>query len=74
MDKKQGQIDKWRFKISVFLHHKHAIGEIKIKEIHFAWDDYKQGDSVLRGLEIYKKTRQAKTALASLYSLHAREL
>lgn len=37
-----------------------ALGEIKIKEIHFAWDDYKQGDAVLRGLEIYKKHAKRK--------------
>ena len=37
-----------------------AIGEIKVKEIHFAWDDYKQGDAVLRGLEIYKKYAKRK--------------
>lgn len=37
-----------------------AIGEIKVKEIHFAWDDYKQGDAVLRGLEIYKKHAKRK--------------
>lgn len=37
-----------------------ALGEIKVKEIHFAWDDYKQGDSVLRGLEIYKKHSKRK--------------
>ena len=37
-----------------------ALGEIKVKEIHFAWDDYKQGDSVLRGLEIYKKHAKRK--------------
>lgn len=32
-----------------------ALGEIKVKEIHFAWDDYKQGNAVLRGLELYKR-------------------
>lgn len=37
-----------------------ALGEIKVKEIHFAWDDYKQGDAVLRGLEIYKKHAKRK--------------
>ena len=37
-----------------------ALGEIKVKEIHFAWDDYKQGDSVLRGLEIYNKYAKRK--------------
>ena len=37
-----------------------ALGEIKVKEIHFAWDDYKQGDAVLRGLEIYKKNAKRK--------------
>lgn len=37
-----------------------AIGEIKVKEIHFAWDDYRQGDAVLRGLEIYKKHAKRK--------------
>lgn len=37
-----------------------ALGEIKVKEIRFAWDDYKQGDAVLRGLEIYKKHAKRK--------------
>lgn len=37
-----------------------ALGEIKVKEIHFAWDDYKQGDAVLGGLEIYKKHAKRK--------------
>lgn len=37
-----------------------ALGEIKVKEIHFAWDDYKQGDAVLRGLEIYNKHAKRK--------------
>lgn len=37
-----------------------ALGEIKVKEIHFAWDDYKQGDAVLRGLGIYKQYAKRK--------------
>ena len=37
-----------------------ALGEIKIKEIHFAWDDYNQKNSVLKGLEIYKKHAKRK--------------
>lgn len=37
-----------------------ALGEIKVKEIHFALDDYKQGDAVLRGLELYKRKAKRK--------------
>lgn len=37
-----------------------ALGEINVKEIHFAWDDYKQGDAVLRGLDIYKRHAKRK--------------
>lgn len=37
-----------------------ALGETKVKEIHFAWDDYQQRDAVLRGLEIYKKYAKRK--------------
>lgn len=37
-----------------------ALGEIKVKEIHFAWDDYKQGDAVLRGLELYHRHAKRK--------------
>ena len=29
------------------------LGEIKVKEIHFAWDRWEEGDKVKRGLEIY---------------------
>lgn len=37
-----------------------ALGEIKVKNIHFAWDDYKQGDEVLRGLELYQRHAKRK--------------
>lgn len=30
------------------------LGEIKVKEIHFAWDKYDEGEQVLRGLRIYE--------------------
>ena len=32
-----------------------AFNDCKIKRIHFAWDDIKQSDKVLSGLEMYKK-------------------
>ena len=31
------------------------LGEIKVKEIHFAWDKYEEGEQVLRGLRIYEQ-------------------
>lgn len=37
-----------------------ALGEIKVKEIHFAWDDYRQGDAVLKGLELYQRHAKRK--------------
>lgn len=36
------------------------LGEIKIKEIHFAWDRYEDKESVLRGLELYAKYAKRK--------------
>lgn len=32
-----------------------ALGDIKIREIHFAWDRYEQRDQVLAGLETYMR-------------------
>lgn len=31
------------------------LGKIKVKEIHFAWDRWQDKESVLRGLELYKR-------------------
>ena len=31
------------------------LGNIKMKEVHFAWDRYKDKDVILRGLDIYAK-------------------
>ncbi len=31
------------------------LGEIKVKEIHFAWDRYEEGEQVLKGLRIYEQ-------------------
>lgn len=45
------------------------LGRVKTREIHFAWDDYKQKDSVLRGLEMYAK--YSKDAKRKQYSHRA---
>lgn len=36
------------------------LGEIKVKEIHFAWDRWKDKENVLRGLELYKRFAKRK--------------
>lgn len=36
------------------------LGEIKLKEIHFAWDRLQDADSILRGLDIYSKYAKSK--------------
>lgn len=36
------------------------LGEIKIKEIHFAWDRYEDKESILSGLELYAKYAKRK--------------
>ena len=38
------------------------LNQIKLKTIHFAWDDYKQKDIVLRGLQIFKDNFRRKMA------------
>lgn len=37
-----------------------ALNQVKIKNIHFAWDLMEQSDKVLRGLELYKKLGKIK--------------
>ena len=32
-----------------------ALNQVNVKMLHFAWDDMRQSDSVLRGLELYAK-------------------
>ena len=36
------------------------LGEVKIKEVHFAWDRYQDGDLVIKGLETYSKYARKK--------------
>lgn len=47
-----------------------ALNSCKIKRLHFAWDDMKQSDSVISGLELYKKYGKIKDhRLLSVYVL-----
>lgn len=47
------------------------INKIKLKDIHFAWDDMNQSESVLKGLELYAKhaTRKPHGTYATVYVL-----
>ena len=59
-----------------------ALGAIRLKEIHFAWDSMEESDAVLRGLYLYrenaKKNRHGKYAtvyvLTNYGSIHEQDL
>lgn len=48
-----------------------AIGRVRVKQIHFAWDDMRQADAVLRGLRLYaeRATRKPHGSYAGVYVL-----
>lgn len=48
-----------------------AINQVRVKQIHFAWDYMKEEASVLRGLRLYKEmaTRKPNGAFATVYCL-----
>lgn len=47
------------------------LNRVKVKNIHFAWDDIKQSERVLKGLKIYQEVadRKIKGGLATVYVL-----
>lgn len=47
----------------------HALNEIKIKMIHFAWDLMAQSDKVLEGLELYRRFGKIKERNRRVYVL-----
>lgn len=48
-----------------------AINKVKLKNIHFAWDDMRQSDAVLRGLKLYAENaaRKINGSYATVYVL-----
>lgn len=48
-----------------------AINRVRVKQIHFAWDDMRQSDAVLRGLQLYadRATRKPHGSYAGVYVL-----
>lgn len=48
-----------------------ALNRIRVKQIHFAWDDMQQTDAVLRGLRLYadRATRKPHGSYAGVYVL-----
>lgn len=48
-----------------------AINRVRVKQIHFAWDDMRQTDAVLRGLRLYagRATRRPHGTFAGVYVL-----